>query len=58
MDHYQGITPKERYDNELLNEIRKTNELLENLTKMIGHHAQMSDSHEVKPRGRRKGAAS
>lgn len=31
MDHYKGISENERYNNDLLNEIRKTNQLLERL---------------------------
>lgn len=31
MDHYKGINENERYNNDLLNEIRKTNQLLERL---------------------------
>jgi hypothetical protein len=57
MDYFQGITPRERYDNEILNEIRTMNKLL---TELLGHHAQMPEKAEMKvhkPRGRRKGAA-
>jgi ElaB/YqjD/DUF883 family membrane-anchored ribosome-binding protein len=31
MDHFPGITPRERYDNDLLNEMRKLNENIERL---------------------------
>lgn len=31
MDHFKGVNETERYNNDLLNEIRKTNQLLERL---------------------------
>jgi hypothetical protein len=50
VDHFQGVTAKERYDNELLSEIKRTNELL---SQLIGHNGQMSDSQKNNT-GRRK----
>lgn len=35
MDHFQGITPKERYDNDLLNEIHRNNQLLEQIAQLL-----------------------
>lgn len=35
MDHYKGISPKERYDNDLLNELRKNNQLLEQIAQLL-----------------------
>lgn len=37
MDYFPGITPRERYDNEMLREIRKLNE---NMTKLLERNAQ------------------
>lgn len=53
MDHFKGNTPKERYDNDLLNEIRTMNKLL---TELLGHSAQMPEKRSTNPRGPRKGA--
>lgn len=57
MDHFEGITPEQRWRNDLLNEQRETNRLLREI---IGRNAQASNEiAEPKPiqrRGRRKGA--
>lgn len=37
MNHYNGVVPAERWKNDLLNELRKNNELLE---KLLGRDAQ------------------
>lgn len=34
MDHYSGITPNERYNNDVLAEMRKQTALLEQLVRM------------------------
>jgi hypothetical protein len=55
-----GVTPQERYNNELLNELRTMNKLL---TELLGRNAQVPEKKvaksvikpAVKPRGRRKG---
>lgn len=54
MDHYEGITPDQRYKNELLNEIRKLNV---NMEKLIGCNAQVSERKPAAPKtnGRRVG---
>lgn len=44
MDHFGGITPQERFNNDLLNELRKINKKMETL---IGHNAQMSEQKTV-----------
>lgn len=35
MEHFKGVNETERYNNDLLNEIRKTNQLLERLISPI-----------------------
>lgn len=35
MEHFEGVNNQERYNNDLLNEIRKTNQLLERLISPI-----------------------
>jgi hypothetical protein len=50
VDHFQGITPQERYNNDILNELRKLNE---NMEKLIGRNAQAS---ETKPKQTVRGA--
>lgn len=45
MNHFMGITPEERYKNEMLEEARKTNELLEKLVDLFNlskHEKQKS----------------
>ena len=42
MDHFMGITPEERYKNEMLEEARKTNELLEKLVDLYNLSMQKS----------------
>lgn len=44
MEHFDGVNNQERYNNDLLNEIRKTNQLLE---KLISHKETKPES---KPR--------
>jgi hypothetical protein len=43
MDHFKGISESERYNNDLLNEMRKQTVLLE-------HIAQMLQQQQVEPR--------
>lgn len=56
MNHFEGITPDQRWRNEMLNEQRETNSLLRQL---LGHNAQVTENVEVKTQRRRgrKGAA-
>lgn len=35
MEHFKGISENERYNNDVLNEMRKTNQLLERLISLI-----------------------
>lgn len=35
MDHFKGINERERYDNDLLNQIRKQNEWLEQIAQLL-----------------------
>jgi len=60
MDHYEGITPDQRWRNEMLNEQRETNRILREL---LGRNAQApKDAATVEHvqtlprRGRPKGA--
>lgn len=49
-NHFDGITPEQRWRNDILNEQRKTNELL---AKLIGCNAQVTDTKaQPKPKGR------
>jgi hypothetical protein len=45
VDHFTGVNPKERYDNDLLNELRTMNKLL---TELLRHHVQMPENKVVK----------
>jgi hypothetical protein len=45
MNHFTGVNPKERYDNDLLNELRTMNKLL---TELLGHHVQMPETKVIK----------
>lgn len=45
MNHFTGVNPKERYDNDLLNELRTTNTLL---AEILRHHVQMPETKVVK----------
>lgn len=35
MDHFQGVTPEERYKNEMLAEIRQQTKLLEQIAQLL-----------------------
>lgn len=45
MDHFAGRNENERYNNDLLNEIRRTNVLLEQLAQLL----QPKETIELKP---------
>lgn len=48
-DYFQGVTPEERWKNDMLNELRRNNELLE-------QHAQLLDKPDAaQRRGRANG---
>lgn len=44
MDHYKGISPKERYDNDLLNELRKNNQLLEQIAQLLQPQVELKEA--------------
>lgn len=57
MDHFLGITPQERFNNELLREIKETNRLLGKLLERNAQAVELPTG--IKPiqrRGRPKGA--
>ncbi|MBB6694381.1 hypothetical protein H7B90_23575 [Cohnella xylanilytica] len=56
MDHFNGITPEERWKNDILNELRAIRQHLERNAQAV----ETVEEIEIKPvqrRGRRKGAA-
>jgi hypothetical protein len=53
MNHYEGITPDQRWRNDLLNEMRQIRQLLERNAQAV---EQPEEKAEPKRRGRRKGA--
>lgn len=55
MDHYEGITPDQRWRNDLLNEIRAIRQHLERNAQAVETTAEAIKP--VQRRGRRKGAA-
>lgn len=52
MDYFKGINETERYNNELLNEIRKTNLLLEQIAQLLQPNIEIKP--EKRPYQRRK----
>lgn len=50
MDHFQGVTAKERYDNELLNELRQIRQLLERNAQAV---EQTGEPKQRQPRQKR-----
>lgn len=60
MDHYEGITPDQRWRNDLLNEMRENNRLLrlflERNAQAVEPVAEVKEIKPVQRRGRRKGA--
>ena len=45
IDHFKGVNETERYNNDLLNEVRKTNQLLEQLAQLLKQNK--GDNHET-----------
>ena len=54
MNHFSGIVPDERWKNDLLNEIRRTNELLERLVERDAQALNQSESNVTNPPAKRK----
>lgn len=52
MDHFKGVTPGERWKNDVLNELRNIRKLLE---KSLGRDAQTPKKQEVKRTYRKRG---
>jgi len=52
MDHFQGVNAQERFNNDLLNELREIRRLLERNAQAV----EQPESKPVQKRGRRKGA--
>ena len=50
MDHFQGVTPQERYQNDVLNELRAIRELLVRNAQAVEH----KPVNPVKPRQNRQ----
>ena len=50
VDHFQGVTAKERYDNELLNELRQIRQLLERNAQAV---EQTGEPKQRQPRQKR-----
>jgi hypothetical protein len=47
MDHFKGINETERYNNDLLNETRRTNVLLEQIAQLLQQKEVKGDKHET-----------
>lgn len=54
MNHFEGVNNQERYNNDLLNEIRKTNQLLERLILPIKPVEAIKKPTVKKPKMRKK----
>jgi hypothetical protein len=52
MDHFQGVNGQERFNNELLSELRQIRKLLEHNAQVV---EQPKEEKPVQRRGRRKG---
>ncbi len=55
MEHFKGNTPIERYQNDMLNEQRKTRQLLEQIAQLL-QTKQTSQTEEKRPYQRRQKA--
>lgn len=56
MDHYPGITPSERYHNDLLNEMRECNNLMRQMLERNAQAPEPKVIKQIKPVQRRKKA--
>lgn len=54
MDHFAGITPRERYDNDLLNEMRQIRQLLERNAQAVEPTKRVKSITQIKPVQRRR----
>jgi hypothetical protein len=56
MDHFPGISPRERYDNDLLNEMRMIRQMLERNAQAVEQpkETKITQIQPVQRRGRKK----
>ncbi len=52
MNHFEGINNTERFNNDLIHEIRKTNQLLEQLISTIQPVKNVTEIKPIKPRAK------